>query len=73
MSSSNSLHIIYCNTNRRNFSYKRFIRETKKKMQENSIKEHINIATGAVGLITTGSQTEQIFIGRELLPKNSSQ
>lgn len=40
------------------------------------IKEHVNIATGAVGLITTGSQAEQIlnnneadliFIGRELL------
>ena len=40
------------------------------------IKEHTKIATGAVGLITTGSQAEQIlnnneadliFIGRELL------
>ncbi|MBJ7931322.1 MULTISPECIES: NADPH dehydrogenase NamA [Bacillus cereus group] len=40
------------------------------------IKEHANIATGAVGLITTGAQAEQIlnnneadliFIGRELL------
>lgn len=40
------------------------------------IKEHANIATGAVGLITTGVQAEQIlnnneadliFIGRELL------
>lgn len=42
-------------------------------MQENSINEHVNIAMGPVGLITTGSQAEQIFIGRELLPKNSSQ
>lgn len=40
------------------------------------IKEHVDIATGAVGLITNGSQAEQIlnnneadliFIGRELL------
>lgn len=32
MPSSNSIHICYCNTNRQNFSYKRFIRETKTRM-----------------------------------------
>ena len=32
MPSSNSVHISHCNTNIQNFSYKRFIRETKKRM-----------------------------------------